>query len=66
MHNGDPYKSDTMMLIDVLRHLSKNIYSEDWVANAVMAEAADRMEELDHHIRRLEMRIDDLVASEGL
>jgi len=39
-------KTDTKTLISALRILSKDIQSEDGVANAVIAEAADRLEEL--------------------
>jgi hypothetical protein len=39
-------KSDTQTLIDALRILARDIESGDSVANACIAEAADRLEEL--------------------
>lgn len=39
-------RSKTTTLIQAMRILSKDIQSEDGVANAAIAEAADRMEEL--------------------
>src|SRR5271154_3722525 len=39
-------KSDTQTLIDALRILARDIKSGDGVANACIAEAADRLEEL--------------------
>jgi hypothetical protein len=39
-------RSSTETLIDALRILANKIQSEDGVANAAIAEAADRMEEL--------------------
>ena len=47
MHNNDPTQTDTETLIKAMRHLAENIYSEDGVANAAIAEAADRLRELD-------------------
>jgi len=46
-------KSDTTTLIAALRILARDIYCEDGVATAAIAEAADRMEELQLAIRRL-------------
>ena len=39
-------KSSTQNLIDALRVLSREIYCEDGAATAVIAEAADRLEEM--------------------
>ena len=39
-------KTETMTLIAALRALANEIYSEDGVANAAIADAADRMEAL--------------------
>lgn len=39
-------KTSTESLIIAMRVLAKHIYSEDGVANAAIAEAADRLEEL--------------------
>jgi len=38
-------KSDTKTIIGAMRILSREIYSKDGVANAAIAEAADRLEE---------------------
>lgn len=42
-------KTDTKTLIEALRVLSKDIQSDDGIANACIAEAADRLEELTTH-----------------
>lgn len=39
-------KTDTLILIKAMRRLAEDIQSEDGVANAAIAEAADRLEEL--------------------
>jgi hypothetical protein len=39
-------KTDTLILIKAMRRLAEEIQSEDGVANAAIAEAADRLEEL--------------------
>lgn len=39
-------KTDTNTLIDALRILARDIQSEDGIANAAIAEAADRLEKL--------------------
>lgn len=46
-------KSSTETLIKALRSLSRDISCEDGVATAVIAEAADRIAELEASIRRL-------------
>jgi hypothetical protein len=43
---GESMRSSTETLIEALRILANEIQSEDGVANAAIAEAADRMEEL--------------------
>ena len=40
-------RTDTKTLIAAMRILSQDIESNDGIANAAIAEAADRMEELD-------------------
>ena len=40
------HKTETTTLVDALRTLANEIYSEDGVANAAIAEAADRLEAL--------------------
>lgn len=49
-------RTSTPILIEALRILARDIQSEDGVANAAIAEAADRMQELfelaqSHHKR---------------
>jgi hypothetical protein len=39
-------KTDTLILIKAMRRMADDIQSEDGVANAAIAEAADRLEEL--------------------
>lgn len=39
-------KTDTLILIKAMRRLADDIQSDDGVANAAIAEAADRLEEL--------------------
>lgn len=39
-------RTDTKTLIEAMRILSRDIQSDDGVANATIAEAADRLEEL--------------------
>lgn len=39
-------KTDTKTLIDALRILAQDVQSDDGIANACIAEAADRLEEL--------------------
>ena len=43
-------KTDTAILVSALRILSRDIQSDDGIANACIAEAADRIEMLDHKI----------------
>ena len=57
--------SDTTTLIAALRILSRDIYSEDGVANAAIAEAADRMEEMRLAIARLADQDATLSACDG-
>ena len=45
--------SDTATIVKALRILSREIYCEDGVATAVIAEAADVIERLSEAIRRL-------------
>lgn len=49
-------KTDTTTLIEAMRILSREIQSGDGVANAAIAEAADRLEELQARIAELERR----------
>jgi hypothetical protein len=47
------HSTDTKILIKALRILSKDIYSEDGVANAAILEGAERLKELSDEIDRL-------------
>ena len=47
-------KNSTRSLINALRVLDSEIQSDDGVANAVIAEAAQRLEEQQERIKRLE------------
>lgn len=52
-------RTSNQTLVYALYQLSKEIYSEDGVANACIAEAADRIVELVGQIRVLEMKLED-------
>lgn len=54
-------KSSTTVLIKALQVLSKEIQSEDGVANAAIAEAAVRLKELDNRVKELEDLIADVI-----
>ena len=54
--------SDTETLIKALRILSRDIESCDGVANAAIAEAADRLQEQQDRIKLLEDARNDLYA----
>ena len=51
--------STTRSIINALRVLDSEIQSEDGVANAVVAEAATRLEEQQERIKRLEEELSD-------
>ena len=51
-------KTSTRSLIKAMRVLDSEIQSDDGVANAVIAEAAQRMEEQQECIKRLEREIE--------
>ena len=53
----------TRSLINALRVLDSEIQSEDGVANAVVAEAATRLEEQQERIKRLEEVGDEVVIN---
>ncbi len=60
-------KTETDVLIEALRVLSREIESEDGVANLCLAEAADRMEELQNIVKGFDKllrtkALDELVA----
>ena len=52
--------TSTETLVSAMRALSNDIQSEDGVANAAIAEAADRLEQLSEKIKRLEELGNDL------
>jgi len=54
-------KSSTVTLIKALQILSKEIQSEDGVANAAIAEAADRLKMLDKRVIELEDTIYNVI-----
>ena len=54
-------KSSTTTLIKALQILSKEIQSEDGVANAAIAEAADRLKMLDKRVIELEDTIYNVI-----
>lgn len=53
----EPAKSSTETLVKAMRLLSAGIESEDGVANAAVAEAADRLEAQAARIKELEARV---------
>ncbi len=53
-------RTSTETLIAAMRILSQDIQSDDGVANAVIAEAAQRLEEQQEHIKKLESENDDM------
>lgn len=59
-------RSSTTTLISALRILARDIQSEDGVANAAIAEAADRLEELSRENARLQMELDSTCNAEEL
>ena len=50
-------KTKTKTLIKALRILANDIQSDDSVANACVAEAADRLEEMNSKISELEIKL---------
>jgi hypothetical protein len=48
-----PHQTSTKTLVSALRILAQDIQSDDGVANAAIAEAADRLEFQDIQIRNL-------------
>ena len=60
---GQAVSNKTRSLINALRVLDSEIQSEDGVANAVVAEAATRLEEQQERIKRLEKAGDEVVIN---
>jgi len=52
--------ADTNLIIEALRILARSIQSEDWFANAAIAEAADRLEKQQKRIRNQRREIEAL------
>ena len=55
-------RTSTETLIAAMRILSQDIQSDDGVANAAIAEAAQRLEEQQERIKKLESENDDMRA----
>jgi uncharacterized protein Yka (UPF0111/DUF47 family) len=53
-------RSSTETLIKAMRILSQDIQSDDGVVNAAIAEAAERLEEQQERIKKLESENDDM------
>jgi len=53
-------RTDIKILIEAMRILSEGIQSEGGVANAAIAEAADRLQEQNDYIEQLEKAGDDM------
>ena len=58
-------RSSTETLIKAMRILSSDIQSDDGVANAAIAEAAQRLEEQQERIKRLEAAGDTAIHEAG-
>lgn len=54
--------TDTKTLIEAMRILARDIQSEDGVANAAIAEAANRLVELDVQLTELRQRIENAIG----
>jgi hypothetical protein len=59
-------KSDTKTIIETMRILANEIYCEDGVATAAIAEAADRLEELEAQLKEAQEYADKLVAHKDM
>jgi len=60
-------KTDPLLLIKAMRRLADDIQSEDGVANAAIAEAADRLEELNRNVLDKDLTIvtiEDIVTDD--
>lgn len=58
-------KTDTKILIKALRILANDIQSDDGVANACIAEAADRLEEQENLLNRYAVEVDRMLRHVG-
>jgi len=59
-------RTDINVLIESMRILSREIYCEDGVATAAIAEAADRLEELEAQLKEAQDYADKLVAHKDM
>ena len=59
-------KSSTKIIIEAMRILSREIYCEDGVATAAIAEAADRLEELEIQLKEAQDYADKLVEHKDM
>lgn len=59
-------KSDTKTLIAAMRILAEDIQSEDGVANSAIAEAANRLEELEEQLKEAQDYADKLVEHKDM
>jgi len=59
-------KSDTKTIIRAMRILSREIYCEDGVATAAIAEAADRLEELEIQLKEAQDYADKLIEHKDM
>ena len=59
-------KSDTKTLIASMRILAEDIQSEDGVANSAIAEAANRLEELEEQLKEAQDYADKLVEHKDM
>lgn len=59
-------KTSTPILIDALRILARDIFSEDGIANLAIAEAADRLEELQKQLQEAQDYADRLVMHKDM
>ena len=63
-HN--PARTRTPILISAMRLLARDIQSEDGVANAAIAEAADRLEEFQEALTKIALASDDHILETDL
>lgn len=54
------HKTDSETLVSALRILANDIQSNDGIANACVAEAADRIEELSNELKEIEVIVGEI------
>lgn len=62
-HMSQPRKTDTLILAAAMEKLSRDIYCEDGVATAAIAEAAERLIELHGEVMSLRFELEHLRSS---